>query len=293
MAVQKPLVIIGGQVQQLPSGDSIPVTYNGGSDPIMSSFAGPVTTSTGTYRYYHPTSTNITGVYISLGTTSSSGSVVIDVKKNGTSIFSGTYPTIAASSHLSSLVSITSALTPSDYLTIDVTSAGVGAADLNVYIVVEATGGGSGGGTTRVSMSAGQTINTTSFMSVTNMPTIALDANSTYLIEGFLTWQDNISGGYQIAVSCTLPSGATYKSEQIVHYNGTGGSTTVFELATETAHFCTAAATYNTDYGIWYRARIITSSTAGDFQLRAKSSTTSGSAVSLRSGSELYCTKVA
>jgi hypothetical protein len=146
MAIQKPLVVINGQVQQLPVGDSIPVTYNGGTDPIMSSFAGTVATLTGTYRYYHPTTTNITGVYISVGTASSSGSVVIDVKKNGVSIFSGSYPTIAASSYLSSLVSITSAITPSDYLTIDVTSAGTGAADLNVYIVVDANQVASSGG---------------------------------------------------------------------------------------------------------------------------------------------------
>lgn len=138
MAVQKPLVIIGGQVQQLPAGDSIPINYNGGTDPILSSFAGPVVTATGTYRYYHPSTTNITGVYISVGTASSSGSVVVDVKKNGTSIFSGTYPTITATNFVSSLVSITSALTSSDYLTIDVTSAGTGAADLNVYIVIDA-----------------------------------------------------------------------------------------------------------------------------------------------------------
>lgn len=137
MAVRKPLVQIAGQLQELPNGDTLPISYNGGTDPIMSSFAGPLTTFTGTYRYYHPTSTNITGVYCSVGTASSSGSVVIDVKKNGTTIFSGTYPTITASNYLSSLVSITSALTSSDYLTIDVTSAGTGAADLNVYIVVD------------------------------------------------------------------------------------------------------------------------------------------------------------
>lgn len=122
----------------MPVGDSVAVEYNGGTDPIIASFGGPVTLLTGASRYYHPSTTNITGAYASLGTTSTSGNVVAVVKLNGVEFVTLTVP---ANEHLLSLQSIAQAITPSDYLTIDVTSAGTDAEDLTVYLVVGATSG--------------------------------------------------------------------------------------------------------------------------------------------------------
>lgn len=140
MATRKPLVIIGGQLQEMPIGDSVPsaaVTFNGGTDPIIATFAGTVVTSTGTSRYYHPSSSTIVEAYISLGTTSSSGSVTVDVKKNGTTILSGPM-TITAGGYKSAPMDLNQDLTPSDYFTIDVTGAGTGAKDLVVYLIITA-----------------------------------------------------------------------------------------------------------------------------------------------------------
>ena len=141
MTVRKPLVIVAGQVQEMPAGDSVAVSYNGGTDPIIASFSGPVSVATGASRYYHPSTTTIVGAYASLGTASSSSSVVAVVNLNGVLL---TTLTITATNNLLSPVTLDQAITPSDYLTIDVTDAGTGATDLTVYLVVEAAGGAGG-----------------------------------------------------------------------------------------------------------------------------------------------------
>lgn len=122
--------MVSGQVQELPASDSL-VT----SSPIISSFAGTLTATAGTVRYYPPGAVQLTSVYISVGTPSSSGSVSIDVKKNGVSIFSGAYPTLAAGAYVSAPVAVNASLGSTDYLTIDVPNAGTGAADMTVFIV--------------------------------------------------------------------------------------------------------------------------------------------------------------
>lgn len=135
MAVQKPLVIIAGQVQQIPAGDTLSTGGGAAStDPILSSVSGTLATLTGTARYYPPTDTTITGVYFSLGSPSSSGNVTIDIKKNGTSIMGGSYPTVAAGEYKSNAVAISVAVTTSDYLTLDITGAGTGAADMTAWL---------------------------------------------------------------------------------------------------------------------------------------------------------------
>ena len=142
MTVRKPLVVIAGRVQELPVGDAVAIpASNGGVDPIIASFSGAVQVATGTARYYHPSATTITSAYLSLGTASSSGSVVVVVKLNGSTL---TTLTLTSGSNLLAPVTLSQALTPSDYLTIDVTGAGTGAADLNVYLVVDTVGGAGG-----------------------------------------------------------------------------------------------------------------------------------------------------
>ena len=58
-----------------------------------------------------------------MGTAPSGGSAVFDVKKNGVSIFSGSYPTVTNGNNTSTPISRSVALTTSDYLTVDCTTA--------------------------------------------------------------------------------------------------------------------------------------------------------------------------
>ena len=130
MASRKPLVLVNGKIQQLQSGDTL-----SGGDPIKSSFSGTLVTTTGTVRYYHYTTTSLTGIYFSLGTTSTTGDVIIDLLKNGVSVMSGTFPTCIAGDYVSNTLPITVDITPLDYLTINLASVGTGAADMTVYIL--------------------------------------------------------------------------------------------------------------------------------------------------------------
>jgi|GEM_PF-2604948 len=78
---------------------------------------------TGSARWYPDRNITITSVYFSLGHAAVNSNTVIDVKKNGVSIFSGTFPTAAAGAYKSSVISgLAIALTSADYLTVDVTT---------------------------------------------------------------------------------------------------------------------------------------------------------------------------
>lgn len=146
MAQRRPLVIIGGQVQEIPTGDSVYGAtggtgsgdpYNGGTDPIIATYAGEIAITTSANRYYHPTSTTISAVYMSLGTPATSGSVQVDIYKNGVSILTGLL-SLGEGAYKTNVFSLNVDLTPNDYLTVAVVSAGSGAKDLNVYLVVRA-----------------------------------------------------------------------------------------------------------------------------------------------------------
>jgi hypothetical protein len=99
--------------------------------------SGSFTTFTGTLRYSPPFGCTILGVSATLGTASSSGAMTFDVLKNGTSIFS-TKPTIAQSATATAseftTFSTSSLNGTTDYLTVSVTIAGTGTADLVVSV---------------------------------------------------------------------------------------------------------------------------------------------------------------
>lgn len=132
MALRRPLVVVSGRVQELPVGDSLPASVS-----LVAKYAitGTLTIQTGSARWYPDRSITISAAYFSVGTAPSGGSAIIDIKKNGTSIFSGSKPTISSGQNLSTTISgLSVSLTSSDYLTVDVNSAN-GAADATSCIV--------------------------------------------------------------------------------------------------------------------------------------------------------------
>ncbi len=84
---------------------------------------GLLAINTGTMRWYPEADITITAVYFSLGTAGTS-LVEIDVKINGASIFATTKPAASSGLYKSSIQTVSIAVTPSDYLTVDVTHAG-------------------------------------------------------------------------------------------------------------------------------------------------------------------------
>jgi hypothetical protein len=82
----------------------------------------------------------ITNVIVSVGTAPTGASLIVDVNKNGTTIFTtqANRPTIAAAGNAdtSSVPAVTS-LTSSDYLTVDIDQVGstVKGSDLTVQII--------------------------------------------------------------------------------------------------------------------------------------------------------------
>ncbi|QKW17382.1 hypothetical protein HUT12_23225 [Verrucosispora sp. NA02020] len=106
------------------------------------SLSGTVTTGVGVHRLYNDTAAvwRLAAVRVSAGTGPASGSVIIDVNRNGTTV----YPTQAnrpaigtgqTTSGKNTLAEVTE-IGINDYLTVDVDSAGTGAANLVVQIVV-------------------------------------------------------------------------------------------------------------------------------------------------------------
>lgn len=91
--------------------------------------SGPVTTLSGTQRYYAGASGTVTLSRASLGTVGTSTTTVV-VKKNGTTVI-----TLSLTSGTATITSsATVSLATGDYLTIDVTTAGTGAQNLTVQV---------------------------------------------------------------------------------------------------------------------------------------------------------------
>ena len=95
---------------------------SGGFSTSKYSIVGALAVAVGNMRWYPDRSITLSEVYFSLGVAGGS-TAQIDVKKNGVSIFSGTYPTVTAGNNLSSTVAVSTTLTTSDYLTVDVLQA--------------------------------------------------------------------------------------------------------------------------------------------------------------------------
>lgn len=118
-----------------PTGATGPTGPQGPAGGLRSkeaSIPGTLTTFTGSTRWYPRDNITLTNVFVSMGTTPAAGSAVFNVRKNGTAIFTSSKPTVTAGNYTSGANAISVAMTPTDYLTIDVeTAAG---ADANLRI---------------------------------------------------------------------------------------------------------------------------------------------------------------
>lgn len=125
MATRKALVLVNGTISELPAGDNVDVVAS--SAPLVAKFniVGSLASNSITgiaSRWYPEKSVTLTSVYFSLGT-AGTGSAVIDVLKNGVSIFSGSKPICSAGQNKSSVITTSVAMTPSDYLTVSIITA--------------------------------------------------------------------------------------------------------------------------------------------------------------------------
>jgi len=100
---------------------------------VVSNFAGVLASKVGQSRYYPAEAITIKSVHFSVGVTPTTGSVTVDVKKSGVSIFTAK-PTLAAGEYLSNTVNVNAALTVNDWLTTDLTVTGVSGQDVTVII---------------------------------------------------------------------------------------------------------------------------------------------------------------
>ena len=107
---------------------------------------GTLAVTTGTFRWYPPFSIDIVDVRAAVGTAPTGASILVDVNRNGTSIFTsqGNRPTIAASSNfdVSGTPDGTTGLTgDADYVTVDIDQVGstVEGSDLTVMIAYKRT----------------------------------------------------------------------------------------------------------------------------------------------------------
>ncbi|MEQ4716097.1 hypothetical protein [Nonomuraea sp. B19D2] len=145
----------GPQGLQGPQGDVGPQGIQGIQGPagatgpmgpgvLPYSIAGTVATGVGSFRLYNDTAAawTITGVRATVGTAPTGAALIVDVNKNGTTVF-GTQanrPTIAAGSNTSGKVTGMSVTTVAvgEYLTVDVDSVGstVAGSNLTVQIMV-------------------------------------------------------------------------------------------------------------------------------------------------------------
>jgi hypothetical protein len=107
----------------------------------VSDEATAITTGTGKVSFFVPYNFTLTEVFIGVGTTSSSGLVTMDVKLNGTTIFS-TLPSIGSPQNTSgagtgsvAAVISSAALSKYDKITVDITAAGTGAKAAKCYLI--------------------------------------------------------------------------------------------------------------------------------------------------------------
>jgi hypothetical protein len=112
--------------------------------PITFSKAGELETGTGTFRWYAPWAGTIKTVRSSVGTAPTGAALIVDVNKNGTTIFTtqADRPEIAVSGNYSGEETpAVDSLSEGNYLTVDIDQVGstVAGEDLVVVIEIEVT----------------------------------------------------------------------------------------------------------------------------------------------------------
>lgn len=132
MAERRPLVHLNGRIAELPSGDTTPGAGSSGNLVTKYSISGPLAVHTGILRWYPEKSVTISAVYFCTDNSDGVTTTEVDVKKNGTSIFT---TTPSGNGYKSSVVSVSISMVISDYITVDVVQAGQNITGLTVCIV--------------------------------------------------------------------------------------------------------------------------------------------------------------
>ena len=120
---------------------NINTALSGGAatSPIVFSYSGAATTGSGTLRYPIALPAAIHGVLVTAGTAPTGASLILDVNKNGTTIFTtqANRPTISAGSQASSIATpdITSVAT-NDYITVDIDQIGSSVAGSDLVVII-------------------------------------------------------------------------------------------------------------------------------------------------------------
>jgi hypothetical protein len=141
--VQTSLITTLSSVAYGPTGATGP---QGATGPVYQLFTVPSTLNVGVgkARFYAPQSLTVSNVRVSVGTAPTGSSVIVDVLKNGSTIFttSGNRPTILAGTFLdsSSVPDVAQAtLVTNDYLVISIVQVGssVAGSDLTVQLELQ------------------------------------------------------------------------------------------------------------------------------------------------------------
>lgn len=95
------------------------ISTNIGSGEKHCNFTGNVKATQGIARWYPENNITVTGVVLTLGE-SGGTNTIIDIKKNGESLFPGAKPTLVAGSNRSSVIPVATTASDNDYFTVDV-----------------------------------------------------------------------------------------------------------------------------------------------------------------------------
>jgi hypothetical protein len=92
-------------------------------------------------RWYAPRGLTISQVRISVGTSPSGASVIADINKNGTTIFTNQddRPTVDPGEYTAITMPAVTSLVAADYLTVDIDQVGSGSAGADLLIQLEVT----------------------------------------------------------------------------------------------------------------------------------------------------------
>jgi len=125
-----------GRIDAFPE----PSVYSVYENVAVFSGAGPLTAGAGVGRWRFPYAATIMGVTAAVGTAPTGAAILLDVHKNGTTVFTtqGNRPTIAVSAFATTTEAVpdVTAVDSGDYLTVDRDQVGstVAGADLTVFI---------------------------------------------------------------------------------------------------------------------------------------------------------------
>lgn len=109
------------------------------SAPVVFSYSGAATVGAGTFRYPIPLPATIHGVYVTADTAPVGADLIVDVNKNGITIFTTqtNRPTVPAGSNISTIaVPDVTSVSTNDYITVDIDQIGSTTAGSNLVVMV-------------------------------------------------------------------------------------------------------------------------------------------------------------